>query len=55
MRRTKVDQQGNVRCPKCGATGGFVQKRTIKGKIGFGILAPKRLKCLGCGAMMKGR
>ena len=53
MKSTKVDKEtGAVRCPKCGATG-FSDKRSVKGKIGMGIMAPKRLKCQGCGTMLK--
>jgi ribosomal protein S27E len=52
MKSTKVDPDGTVRCPKCGATS-FVNKRSIKGKLAGGLLAPKRLKCNGCGTMLK--
>jgi hypothetical protein len=52
MKRTQVDESGNVRCPKCGANS-FSQKRSVKGKVMGGLLAPKRLKCQGCGAMLK--
>lgn len=53
MKTTQVDAEGNVRCPKCGANS-FTQKRSAKGKVmgGF-VLAPKRLKCNGCGKMLK--
>jgi uncharacterized Zn finger protein len=52
MKSTKVDAEGTVRCPKCGATS-FVNKRSIKGKVMGGLMAPKRLKCNGCGTMLK--
>lgn len=54
MKSTVVDKEtGAVKCPKCGAAGAFVAKRTLKGKMMGGLLAPKRLKCAGCGAMLK--
>jgi len=52
MKSTKVDETGTVRCPKCGANG-FTSKRSAKGKVMGGLLAPKRLKCQGCGKMLK--
>ncbi len=53
MKTTKVDKEtGSVACPGCGATS-FSQKRSVKGKIMGGLLAPKRLKCDGCGKMLK--
>jgi len=52
MKSTKVDQDGTVRCPKCGATS-FSEKRSVKGKAMAGLMAPKRLKCNGCGRMLK--
>jgi DNA-directed RNA polymerase subunit RPC12/RpoP len=52
MKKTQVDESGNVRCPKCGANS-FTQKRTAKGKMMGGVMAPKRLKCNGCGAPLK--
>lgn len=53
MKSTKVDPAtGAVRCPKCGAMS-FQQKRSAKGKAMGGLLAPKRLKCDGCGTMLK--
>lgn len=53
MKRTVVDENGDVRCPKCGAKNSFMTKRTGKGKLTAGLLAPKRLKCNGCGANLK--
>lgn len=60
MRSTVVDEEGNVKCPSCGATNSFTAKRTGKAKMagaaagGVGILVmPKRLKCNGCGANLK--
>lgn len=52
MKSTKVDAEGVVRCPKCSATS-FAQKRSGKGKLMGGLAAPKRLKCNGCGQMLK--
>jgi hypothetical protein len=48
MKSTEVDTDGTVRCPVCRATS-FTSKRTGKGKLAFGILATKRLRCDGCG------
>lgn len=60
MKSTVVDEQGDVRCPKCGARNSFTVKRTGKAKVagammgGVGIaVMPKRLKCNGCGANLK--
>lgn len=53
MKSTQVDPEtGDVRCPKCNAKA-FAQKRTMKGKMAMGFMAPKKLKCLGCGTMLK--
>lgn len=52
MKKTQVDESGDVRCPKCGAKS-FTSKRSVKGKMSAGLLAPKRLKCQGCGTMLK--
>jgi hypothetical protein len=60
MKATRVDSDGNVVCPKCGAKNSFTVKRTGKAKlmgglaVGVGALAaPKRLKCNGCGTNLK--
>lgn len=60
MKRTVIDENGDVRCPKCGARNSFTQKRSGKAKMmgatmgGLGVLAmPKRLKCNGCGTNLK--
>lgn len=60
MRTTIIDEDGNVRCPMCGAINSFTVKRTGKAKVagaaagGVGILAmPKRLQCNGCGTNLK--
>ncbi len=60
MKKTVIDDDGDVRCPKCGARNSFTSKRTAKAKwaagltMGVGALAmPKRLKCNGCGANLK--
>ncbi len=59
MKSTQVTADGQVRCPVCGSTF-FTEKRTGKAKwltvptIGIGVLlAPKRLKCGGCGINLK--
>lgn len=52
MKKTQVDESGDVRCPKCSAKS-FSAKRSVKGKMMGGVLAPKRLKCQGCGTMLK--
>jgi len=42
---------GEASCPKCHGTS-FTAKRSRKGKLKFGILAPKtQVKCVTCGAM----
>ena len=43
---------GQPACPKCKG-GQFVMKRTAKGKMMLGLLAPKRLKCMLCGTPLK--
>jgi len=60
MKSTYVDENGDVRCPVCGARNSFTVKRTGKAKwaagltVGVGALVtPKRLKCNGCGANLK--
>lgn len=52
MRSTQVNEAGDVVCPKCSAKS-FSQKRSAKGKMTMGFMAPKRLKCNGCGQMLK--
>jgi len=60
MKTTVVDENGDVRCPRCGAKNGFTVKRTGKAKLGLGLAvgvgalaAPKRLQCQGCGVYLK--
>ena len=53
VRNPVVDQDGDVRCPKCGARNAFSVKRSGKGKLMGAMLAPKRLQCQGCGAYLK--
>jgi predicted RNA-binding Zn-ribbon protein involved in translation (DUF1610 family) len=53
MKTTRVDDDGNVRCPKCGAAGAFTSKRSGKGKVFAGVFAPKRLQCQGCGTYLR--
>lgn len=44
---------GVLACPRCGGTS-FKAKRSAKGKLGMGILAPKtRVKCVTCGEVFK--
>jgi len=48
-----MSNDGTLRCPKCGGTN-FTAKRSVKGKIGIGLLAPKtQVKCITCGKMFK--
>lgn len=59
MKSTKViDDQ--VKCPVCGAVNSFTVKRTGKAKVLTGLVAlpliavaPKRLRCNGCGTNLK--
>lgn len=45
--------EDGVRCPKCGSSS-FKSKRSLKGKIAGGLLAPKtRVKCEVCGKQFK--
>ena len=60
MKSTQVDADGNVTCPNCGAVNSFTVKRSGKAKGAMALvalpaiaLAPKRLQCNGCGAMLK--
>jgi DNA-directed RNA polymerase subunit RPC12/RpoP len=68
MKSTTIDENGDVRCPKCGARNAFTSKRTGKAKwatglatvVTFGaaavvapVVIPKRLKCNGCGTNLK--
>lgn len=40
-------------CPRCGSTQ-FTAKRSMKGKLAAGVLAPKtQVRCVACGAMYK--
>lgn len=52
MRRAQIDTDGNLHCWRCGSTA-FVQKRSLVGKVGFGLLAPKHTKCMACGTFSK--
>lgn len=48
----KTDE-GTLRCPKCGGAN-FTAKRSVKGKMTAGVLAPKsRVKCVTCGETFK--
>jgi hypothetical protein len=60
MKSTYVDEDGDVRCPVCGARNSFTTKRTGKAKllgaapVGIGALAvPKRVQCNGCGTYLR--
>ena len=59
MRDVLIDDEGNLRCPKC-KTGTFDRERTVKAKtagfltVGPGLfLLPKRMRCLACGTISK--
>lgn len=52
MRKARIDQAGAIRCPRCGGTS-FTRQRTLKGKVGFGLLAPKHTRCVACGTYMR--
>jgi hypothetical protein len=40
-------------CPNCGGSQ-FTAKRSMKGKVAVGILAPKtQVRCVACGSMFK--
>ncbi len=44
---------GTGACPRCGSTA-LKAKRSVKGKVAVGVLAPKtQVKCVGCGHMFK--
>lgn len=48
---TQVARQGA--CPRCGGMQ-FTAKRSVKGKLAAGVLAPKtQVKCNSCGLMFK--
>ena len=60
MKSTQVTDEGDVRCPKCGARNQFTAKRTGKAKLlvvatgGMGAVATsKKLKCMGCGTNLR--
>lgn len=45
--------QGVLTCPKCGSTA-FKSKRSLKGKVAMGLMAPKsRVRCEACGETFK--
>lgn len=44
---------GELACPKCGSTQ-FTAKRSMLGKVGFGLLAVKsQVRCVACGTMFR--
>lgn len=52
-RKKFSDVSSNGRCPRCGGTA-FKAKRSVKGKVAGGLLAPKtQVKCTTCGLMFK--
>lgn len=60
MRDVQRDNEGDLRCPNCGARGAFRSKRSFAAKalliptVGIGTLAaPRRLKCLSCGELLR--
>jgi hypothetical protein len=55
MKDVLIDQEGQLRCPKCKGANLDLQ-RSLKSKVIFGVgalLAPKRIKCLACGELSK--
>jgi hypothetical protein len=45
--------EGGLACPRCGGTQ-FKAKRSVKGKVAAGLLAPKsQVRCVTCGAVFK--
>jgi ssDNA-binding Zn-finger/Zn-ribbon topoisomerase 1 len=52
VRRQKVSATGGE-CPRCGSSQ-WKAKRSVKGKVGFGLAAPKsQVECVGCGKMFR--
>ena len=53
MKNIRIDQDGNLRCWKCGASGdALLYKRTARSKVLFGVGAlatKKKIKCQVCG------
>jgi hypothetical protein len=44
---------GVLKCPRCGSTN-FTAKRSMVGKVSFGVLAMKsQVRCVACGMMFK--
>lgn len=55
MKRTQVDPDGTVHCPKCGAIS-LGSQRNAGAMLMFGVgglLANSQIKCNGCGAVLK--
>lgn len=51
LRDVGTSTDSGVACPRCGGTS-FTAKRSAKGKLLVGVLAPKtRVKCVACGMM----
>jgi len=51
VKRTIVDDNGDDRCPECGAKNNFVSQRSVGKVVALGVLGAKpRLQCVGCGA-----
>lgn len=52
-RRSFSQASDDGRCPRCGGLD-FKAKRSVKGKVGLGLLAPKsQVRCVACGLMFK--
>jgi uncharacterized protein with PIN domain len=52
VRRQKVSKNDGE-CPKCGSSQ-WKAKRSVKGKVTFGVVAPKsQVECVGCGKMFR--
>lgn len=53
LSKAGVQTDGGLRCPKCNGVS-FTAKRSLKGKMMLGVLAPKsRVKCVTCGESFK--
>jgi phage FluMu protein Com len=59
MKRAEMTEEGQLHCPHCGAANSFTSKRSRKAKLLLApvpisiLAAPKRLRCMNCGASLK--
>jgi hypothetical protein len=56
VKKTVIGDDGQVRCPKCGAINSFTAQHTRKAKAGIGLgtlFAAPKLRCNGCGEFLK--